>query len=237
MSNPASQKSRADLVKENQELRIALDAAIRALTPFEEPGRFFGSPLFMSLVCVQTGQADQACWDVINAYIAAENKREEAGIPVEHIKTVDIKVKIGKADSFMLPDDVVENRAVHLMIATLRDTEESHLRMMTLRQLKTMVDENLHDAELNAALEILERGDVEILKQVWIYTDAVTGEEYCLTDKDRKVVLETGVFVHPELGIIIEDFRDHLSVYYALNTDNQEFMEWKSEYTPAAMKF
>jgi hypothetical protein len=191
----------------------------------------------MSLVCVQTGQADQACWDVINAYIAAENTREEAGIPVEHIKTVDIKVKIGKADSFMLPDDVVENRAVHLVISTLRDTEESHLRMMTPRQLKTMVDENLHDAELNAAVEILERGDVEILKQVWIYTDAVTGEEYCLTDKDRKVVLETGVFVHPELGVIIEDFRDHLSVYYALNTDNQEFMEWKSEYTPAAMKF
>jgi hypothetical protein len=237
MSNPASQKSRADLVKETQELRIALDAAIRALTPFEEPGRFFGSHLFMSLVCVQTGQADQACWDVINAYIAAEDKREEAGIPVEHIKTVDIKVKIGKADSFMLPDDVVENRAVHLVMATLRDTEESHLRMMTTRQLKAMVDENLHDAELNAALEILERGDVEILKQIWIYTDAVIGEEYCLTDKDRKVVLETGVFVHPELGIIIEDFRDHLSVYYALNTDNQEFMEWKSEYTPAAMKF
>lgn len=237
MTNKASQKSRAELMKENEELRIALDAAIRALTPFEQPGRFFGSPLFMSLVCVQTGEADSACWDVINDYIAAERKREEADIPVEHIQTAEVKVKIGKADSFLLPADVVENRAVHLVIATLRDTNESHLRMMTLRQLKTMVDEGLHDAELTAAIEILQQSDVEVLKQVWIYTDPVSGEEHCLTDKDRKVVLETGIFVHPELGVVIDNFRDHLSVYYALNTDNQEFMDWKADYAPAGMRF
>lgn len=237
MTNKASHKSRAELVKENEELRTALDAAIRALMPFEQPGRFFGSPLFISLAAVQAGQADSACWDVINDYIAAEKKREEADIPVEHIQIADVKVKIGKADSFLLPADVVENRAVHLVIATLRDIDESHLRMMTPRQLKTMVDQSLHDAELAAAIEILERADVEILKQVWIYTDVVIGDEYCLTDKDRKVVLETGIFVHPELGTVIDNFRDHLSVYYALNTDNQEFMEWKAGYAPAGMKF
>lgn len=237
MSNQAPQKSQAELVKENQELRVALDAAVRALTPFEEPGRHFGSPLFMSLVCVLTDQADKACWDVINEYLQAEKQREEAGIPVEHIQVHPIKVKIGKVDSFMLPDDVVENRTVHLVIATLRDTEESHLRMMTPRQLKSMVDSSLHDAELNAAIEILERNDVEILKQVWIYTDPNSGEEHCLTDKDRKVVLETGTFVHPDEGMIVDNFRDDLSVYYALNTDNQEFMEWKTDFEPAAMKF
>ncbi|TLX16833.1 hypothetical protein [Rhizobium sp. MHM7A] len=216
---------------------MALDAAVRALTPFEEPGRHFGSPLFMSLVCVLTDQADKACWDVINEYLQAEKQREDAGIPVEHIQVHEIKVKIGKAGSFLLPDDVVENRAVHLVIATLRDTEESHLRMMTPRQLKSMVDDSLHDAELNAAIEILERDDVEILKQVWIYTDPNSGEEHCLTDKDRKVVLETGIFVHPDEGVIVDNFRADLSVYYALNTDNQEFMEWKADFEPAAMKF
>lgn len=236
MSSAAPQKSHADLIRENQELRTALDAAIRALTPFEEPGRHFGSPLFLSLICVLSDQADKACWDVINEYLLAEKQREEAGIPVEHIKTVDIKVKIGKADSFILPDEVVENRAVHLVIATLRDTEESHLSMMTTRQLKSMVDESLHDAELKSAIEILERGDVEILKQVWIYTDPDTGEEHCLTDEDRKSVLETGIFVHPHEGVVVNNFRPNLSVYYALNTDNREFMEWKAEYKPATMK-
>jgi hypothetical protein len=232
----APQKSHTDLVKENQELRRALDAAVRALTPFEEPGRHFGSPLFMSLVCVLSDQADKACWDVINEYIAAEKQREDAGIPVEHIQVHEIKVKIGKADSFILPHEVVENRAVHLVIATLRDTAEAHLRMMTTRQLKSMVDDGLHDAELTSAIEILERSDVEILKQVWIYNDPNTGEEHCLADKDRKIVLETGIFVHPEEGVIVENFRADLSVYYALNTDNQEFMDWKAEYEPTAMK-
>ena len=235
MTKKDVQKSQAELVKENEELRTALDAAIRALTPFEQPGRFFGSPIFMSLVCVHSGDADKACWDAIKDYIAADNQREAAGIPVEHIPTADVKVKIGKADSFILPADVVENRAVHLVIATLRDDDESQLRMMTPRQLKMMVDDRLHDAELNAAVEILERSDVEILKQVWIYTD-VNGNEHCLSDKERKVVLETGIFVHPELGIVVDNFRDSLAVYYALNTDNQEFMDWKSSYAPAGPK-
>lgn len=237
MSNPVPKKSNADLVKENMELRLALDAAIRALTPFEEPGRHFGSPLFVSLACVLTNQADKACWDVINEYLAAEKKREEDGIPVEHIKTVDISVKVGKQlDSYMLPHDVVENRAIHSVIETLRDTPESHLRMMTTRQLKKMVDETLHDAELEQAIKILERSDIDILTQVWIYTDPTTGQEYELDDMERKQILENGIFVHPELGTIIEQFREHLSAYHALNIKNQEFMDWKADFEPAGMK-
>lgn len=237
MHNVIPPKSRHELAKENQELRTALDAALRAMTPFEEPGRHFGSPLFVSLACVLSNQADQACWDVINDYIAAEQKREEAGIPVEYIKPFDIAVKIGKKlDSYMLPDDVVENRAVHLVIDALRDTPESNLRMLTKRQLGSLIDEELHDAELEAAVKILERSDVNVLKQVWIFTDPRNEKEYCLDDAERKAVLETGVFVHPNIGVAINDFRAHLSVYHALNTDNQEFMSWKAEFEPAAMK-
>jgi hypothetical protein len=192
--------------------------------------------LFIALACVQSGTADKACWDVINDYIEAENLREEAGIPVKHVPSADVKVKVAKGDSFLLPDDVVENRVVHLLMAALRDRDESQLLMLTPNQIRKMTDETLHAAEIAAAIEILERSDVAVLKQVWIYTDDVIGDEYHLSDEDRKLVLETGIFVHPELGVVVDNFRDNLSVYYALNTDNQEFMEWKANYAPAGPK-
>jgi hypothetical protein len=237
MSNPVPPKSHDDLVKENQELRTALDAALRALTPFEEPGRHFGSPLFVSLACVLTGDADQACWNVIDDYLEEERKREAAGIPVEHVKTVDVTVKIGKQlDSYMLPHDVVDNQAVHRVIEMLRDKPESHLRMMTTGQLKTMVDSDLHDAELRAAIKILERADVDILTEAWIFTDPNDDAEYSLDNMERKQVLETGIFVHPDRGVIVENFRDNLQVFHALNTENEEFMSWKADFTPATMK-
>lgn len=229
-------KTEAALAEENARLRTALDAALIALAPFEQPDSRFVSPLFVSLAAVATHQDDAACWAIIDEWVAAARERDARGEPVEHIPTGEITVTITKNGSFDLPAECVEDRTVHLLIEGLRDTPEEQLRMLSKRQIKGLISGAAHETEVDSAIAILERPDVSILKQVWLYTDALSGEELVVDDELKTSFLETGIFIHPETGNAVSDFRDGLSVYRALNTDNAAFMDWKMEAQAATMR-
>jgi hypothetical protein len=68
-----------------------------------------------------------------------------------------------------------------------------------------------------------------------MFADPETGEEYRLSDEERRMVSDNKLFIHPEAGVEVADYRDHIGHYWALNTSNAEFLAWKAIAEPKGM--
>jgi hypothetical protein len=225
-----------DMAKEIEGLKLALGVAVSQLY-FSEPGDSRAvSDVFVSLASVVAGDANEACFDIL----ADERKRLDAldteAVRQENQDSIKISVRVGRTlDDYPLPTDVLDNKSVASILDFLRRIPNEELRFLSKRAIANAVGDTAIEAEIDYALSALTREELAILTPVWMFADPETGEEYRLSDEERRMVSDNKLFIHPESGVEVADYRDHIGHYWALNTSNAEFLAWKAVAEPKGM--
>lgn len=218
------------LADEVQGLKLALEVATARLSFMEPNDSRAVSDVFVSLASVVSGHTNDACWRILR-----EEKARLETIDFEAARDQNddtVSIRIGRGDGYPLPPELLENKTVGTIIDFLRETPESALRFLSKPFFARHVVPDAMDAELELALTALTDKNLAVLAPVWMFLDPISGEEYELTAEDRQTIIDENLFIHPETGNPVTDFRNHIGHYWALNTDNGEFLAWKAQVNP-----
>jgi hypothetical protein len=225
-----------EMAKEIEGLKLALGVAISQLY-FNEPGDSRAvSDVFVSLASVAAGNANEACFEIL----AEERKRLDAldteAIRQENQDSIKISVRVGRGlDDYPLPTDVLDNKSVASILEFLRRVPNEQLRFLSKQAITNAVGDTAIEAEIDYALSALTGDELAILTPVWMFSDPESGEEFHLSDEERHMVSDNKLFIHPETGVDVADYHAHIGHYWALNTNNSEFMAWKAGQEPKGM--
>ncbi len=218
------------MAKDMAALKLALGVAVSHLYVREPGDSRAVSDIFIALACVEAGDVDQKVLDVLHAERERLDSIDLDDIRMENADNIKLSIRIGRGpDTYPLPPDVLDNKSVAAIIGFLKETPSEELRFLSKPALKKVIGADAIDAELDLALAALAGDELSILKPVWMFTDPDTQEEHVLTDQDRRMVTDTKLFIHPETGMEVLNYQDHIGNYWALNADNAEFLEWKGQ--------
>lgn len=229
----AAVKENNALKAENEILKLALHVANGHLSVHEEPDSRFVNDWFVALAAVECDSANEACVRILKEQKAHLEEwlptLTSSDLP---LRRPELQISMARRnDQYPLPVDIYDNQAVQNIMSFLADRKPEQLRMLSRNMLADGAD--YMAAEIDDALKALTRADVAILEPVWMFTCPATGEEYELSGEERQTIANEGIYVHPDRGEIVPDFRKHIANYWGLNTNNSSYMDWKAQQAAA----